>query len=307
MKKLHPLLILFCLWISHSIDVLGQDPRQATDISVIEWSPTDQHIAIGTVDGNVTIFNESQQVIQQIAAHPDRVFSLEFSANEEQILTASQEGVIKLWNISDGVLVQSYVGHNERVFRAIFTSDGQQILSVGSLAVQDNTRIWDRATGSQLSSQQNNGGLIDLDYAPDGSSIMGTGLAGYISMLSPSAFDTMSFIDLVEPIRSARWSTDGQHYVVGFRNGDVKVYDSISHTPLHSFKGSDSTNYDVFDRSIIWDVAFNAAGTEVASIGFDGTLRRWDLATGNTILDTQIADTVFEAKFDSTRVSASLQ
>jgi WD40 repeat protein len=72
------------------------------------------------------------------------------------------------------------------------------------------------------------------------------------------------------------------------------------HTLVHTFLGSNSVDYNIFYRSSIWDVAFNTDGTEVTSIAFDGTLRRWDLSTNTLIVDTQLADTIFEAKFDST-------
>ena len=67
---------------------------------ILFQSNNSKYIASGSVDGSVHIFNVSQsKLIHTIEAHTQTVRSVEFSPNSKLLLTASNDGNVKLFDV----------------------------------------------------------------------------------------------------------------------------------------------------------------------------------------------------------------
>src|SRR5205814_3289102 len=78
--------------------------------------------------------------------HGFSVYSVAFSADGKQALSASQDTTIRLWDVATGKELRRFEGHTARVACAVFSPDGERILS----CCQDNTiRLWDVATAKE--------------------------------------------------------------------------------------------------------------------------------------------------------------
>jgi hypothetical protein len=72
---------------------------------------------------------------------------VDFSSNREQLLSGSGDGVVRLWDLPSGKLVQVFEGHTDGVYHAVFDASQARILSGG----RDRTiRLWDINTGRCL-------------------------------------------------------------------------------------------------------------------------------------------------------------
>lgn len=70
------------------------------------------------------------------------VYSAEFSPNERYLVTASEDGVAKVWNSETGELVLELRGHTAKVSHASFSNNGGYVVT----ASEDGTvRLWDVA------------------------------------------------------------------------------------------------------------------------------------------------------------------
>lgn len=62
-----------------------------------------------------------------------------FSADNQRILTASDDYTARLWSAADGSLLQ-ILAHSNQVWQAVFSPDGRRIITASAGSV---VRIWD--------------------------------------------------------------------------------------------------------------------------------------------------------------------
>jgi WD40 repeat protein len=79
--------------------------------------------------------------------HTDAVWSAAFSPDGRRVITASDDGTARLWDVGRGEQIAVLAGHDDAVISASFSPDGKRIVS----ASRDTTaRVWDAETGGQL-------------------------------------------------------------------------------------------------------------------------------------------------------------
>jgi WD40 repeat protein len=66
--------------------------------------------------------------LQTFTGHTDVVWSANFRPDGKQIVSASWDGSLKLWDLT-GNCLQTFTGHTEWVHDANFSPDGKQIVS----------------------------------------------------------------------------------------------------------------------------------------------------------------------------------
>ncbi len=122
--------------------------------------------------------------------HQGPVVTATFDADGQRILTASHDGLARLWNAISGQLMQEYHGHNGVVGDAQFSPDETQILTY-SFDTQfryphmspDNqklittriprfgdrtVRLWDTGSGHEISRFLHPDQVVDASFSPDG-------------------------------------------------------------------------------------------------------------------------------------------
>jgi WD40 repeat protein len=113
------------------------------------------------------ILNRIQQK-NILQGHEDEVISVSFSPNGQRILTASDDGTTRLWDLQGRELLKLQ-GHEDEVYRASFSPDGQHILT----ASEDNTaRVWDLQGRELLKLQGHEFAVRSANFSPDGQRIL---------------------------------------------------------------------------------------------------------------------------------------
>ena len=75
------------------------------------------------------------------------MWSANFSLDGVRIVTASDDGTARVWDVSSGAELRIFAGHKTWVYDATFSRDGARILT----ASDDRTaRVWDVASGAEL-------------------------------------------------------------------------------------------------------------------------------------------------------------
>ena len=84
--------------------------------------------------------SESAEPIQVFSGHSGPVYAVDISPGGDLVATASFDGTLKIWNVSDGAERATYSGHKGKVMSVAFSPDGQSLLSGG----EDKTvKLWD--------------------------------------------------------------------------------------------------------------------------------------------------------------------
>ena len=82
-----------------------------------------------------------------LEGHTDWLEAVAFSPDGRFALTGSNDRTARLWDVSTGQPIRSFVGHDRWVESVAFSPDGRFVLT-GSL--DTTTRIWDAETGKEL-------------------------------------------------------------------------------------------------------------------------------------------------------------
>ena len=79
--------------------------------------------------------------------HDGEVWSARFSSTANKLVTASGDGVTRLWSVPEGRLLRELRGHQGAVYHAEFSQDGRRVVTAGDDLT---ARIWDAETGQAL-------------------------------------------------------------------------------------------------------------------------------------------------------------
>lgn len=119
--------------------------------NAISWNPMEPfNFAVGNEDHNVYVFDmrKMDRALNVLKDHVAAVMDVEFSPTGEELVSASYDRSIRLWNRDRGHSRDVYhTKRMQRVFSAKFTPDNQYILSGSD---DGNIRLW-RANASNRS------------------------------------------------------------------------------------------------------------------------------------------------------------
>ena len=102
------------------------------------WLLLAQIAGSGTADPTVASLS-TKQFVDTLKGHQGTVLSIAFSRDSTRVVTACEDGKVRVWSVGDWKLVQTLSGHFGPVHWAEFSADGKWIASAG----EDKTvRIW---------------------------------------------------------------------------------------------------------------------------------------------------------------------
>jgi len=229
----------------------------------IYFSPDSRFFAVSTVDFSGKV--GSQFVLWDIV-NSDRIDTqfeidfgvdcLDFSPNSNKFVTASNE-VAQIWDMASRKKVGDPLNHNAALVDIRFLHDGRKIVSVGE---GGNIRMWSEY-GFPIADEKK--------------------IKGYQKKLLTRHSGRVKYADL---------SPDDRRIATISTDGTARVWDTATALPVtpplyHSFTGySDpDSKLIITNRTHPGDeifVRFSPDGRRIATAGWDGLAKVWDLATG---------------------------
>ena len=102
--------------------------------------------------------------------HDEAVFSAQFSADGQRIVTASFDKTARVWDAATGKAIGEPMRHEDVVLTAQFSADGKRVVT----ASKDKTvRVWDAVTGKAIGEPIHHGDWVySAQFSTDGQRVV---------------------------------------------------------------------------------------------------------------------------------------
>ena len=150
----------------------------------------------------------SLRPVHTLVGHEAAVHTIAYNDDGTQVVTGSADATVRVWDTTDGALLQTLAGHTDTVRTVAFSPDGRVIASASG---DETMRLWSSETGLEF-------GTLALDknalpyfaYSPDGSelTVVNDGVA--VLVYDMTTFELKFALEgHKEPVIDVRYSPDG--------------------------------------------------------------------------------------------------
>jgi serine/threonine protein kinase/WD40 repeat protein len=151
-----------------------QQQRATYEVSSIEFaavvSPDGAWLATGRYGGPVRLRSLSGPPRISELAFAGTIQALAFSADARLLAAATQQGLVKVWELPSGREVQEFRARSQNVFALAFSPDGRRLVTAGE--GDGALRLWDVGTWQELITLRRPGVTLDgVGFIRDGNQL----------------------------------------------------------------------------------------------------------------------------------------
>ena len=223
---------------------------------------------------------ESGREIRTFVGSELGIMMIAVSPNGKQILTAGQDGMMRLWDLATGEEIFGVRAHVDGVYAIAFSADGKQALTASMSNGFDDSGIalWDLEAGALIRRFPNTGHSTTVAFSPDGQYVFsGNGLAeqAILRQYDLSTGKEIRSFDKGLCCTGFALSSDGQLiYTATNSGGPVTEMDLTTGELLREFGLHPGGRVRV-------EISADSQRLLISSINFEGgILSLWDLNTG---------------------------
>ncbi|MBN1453090.1 MAG: hypothetical protein JW963_18895, partial [Anaerolineales bacterium] len=235
----------------------------------------------------LSVFGPDDPDTPDIEGHTAAIHDIDFHPDGKQLVSASEDMTLILWDIDTGRIIHHMEGHTAPVLSVKFVPDGSSIIS-GSEDVT--IRQWDPITGSEITPfEAPIAGSVDcLEIMPDSQTVLACRQVDIRFWDLSRWTETYALKDGLAAddgyIYSLDLSADGRRLIAGTSSGTVRVWNLEQTNELRRFETGETVlgTVDISDDGrtlftgthgycggILWDVALGTEITRFASEGGD--------------------------------------
>jgi WD40 repeat protein len=222
---------------------------------------------IRRLEANLAGAAQASRFLMQLGGFKAAIRSAEFSPNDQgrRVLTASDLGIVHVWDAKTGEKLIEIQAHDPRVIFAAFSPDGERIVS----ASHDGTaRVWNARTGKRILDLKKHGKeVFDAKFSPNGAMIVTASKDGTARL---SNAETGAEIRVLQgaPFVNAAFSPDGSKIVTASEDKMARVWNTHDGAELLPALTGHTTH--------IRTVAFSPDGVRIITASWDHTAKVWD-------------------------------
>lgn len=299
-------------------------------ISSVTFSPDGDALATGDESGTIHVWDVFTGQNLKTFIHPETeneityrqvnrpIGNLLFSPDGTTLVSHSEKGGIRFWDLNSGVLKKEHIGYYRVQLQSLAISPNSDTVASGGN--DDFIRLWNTRTG-QLMRTLTQGNLVSsLMFSADGSTLVSGCWSGKIRFWNPLTGQLKHQIivqmKVADRITCISYSPDDALLAIGIGNGDIQIWNVSTRELKSVLKGHKSDVYSVAfspdgktlasgerdKRIILWDVQsrtlissleghthyvssvlFSLDGKMLISGSWDKTIRFWDAHSGEYI------------------------
>ena len=279
------------IWKSQN-DLLQTLPRNRGEIYSIKFNPQGNILASGSEDKkNIKLWEIPdgglKETLKEYSSnskfrHSTSVNSISFSPEGKTLVSADNEGWIKLWRTHDGYTIDSLKGHNHAINDVSFSSDGKILASASA---DKSVKLWDTKKRSMLATlTEHTSEILDVDFSPNSNILATASMDKTVkiwrieipeTMLKQEKLPQTLKVILLKTLKghsnqvnTVSFSPDGKILASASSDQTIKLWEVKEGTLLETLNGH---------KQSIWRVNFSPNGKIIASASSDKSVKLWDL------------------------------
>lgn len=204
----------------------------------------------------------------QLVGHTDPVYAIIFTPDGKQIITASFDNTLRLWDAATAKSLRTLEGHTRIVLSLALSKDGSTIAS-GS---DDNTiKLWEVTPktppdkkkpnpNAYFASMSGHGGqVLGVAFTPDGKQLVSCSADKTVRVWDVAKKQQLKTLSTQGAgVYSIAFSPDGKSLATGGADKTVRLINFENGTEVRKFKGPEHE---------IYSVAFSPNGSQIAAGG----------------------------------------
>jgi WD40 repeat protein len=225
---------------------------------------------------------EQVERLRTLEGHDGRIYGLDFSSDGRLLASASHDGTIRLWDVETWQEVSAVEGRGD--WEVYVTPDDAHVASA-------NGTIWEIKTGEQVRALEGRKGHVA--FSPDGVWMASAGFNAPIELWDVQSWQMVRTLEgHPDRVFGMDFTPDGSLLASGSGLGPndvseftVKVWGVAQGEEIHTLEGH---------RGDIHAVAFGPDGALLASASTDGTVKVWDVQSGQLVHNLRHGDGLYD-------------
>ncbi|RIB02627.1 WD40 repeat-like protein [Gigaspora rosea] len=249
------------------------------DIFTIRFDPTGQHLASGSFDRNILLWNTYGDCLNYglLKGHNGAIMELQWSRDSSKIYSCATDKTVSVWDVTTGMRIKKFKGHTSYVNSVCAARRGNEIIVSGS---DDGTiKIWDLRQKDAVDTFSHQYQITATCFSEAGDLVFSGSLDNDIA-----AWDLRkkSIVYILkghqDTISGIKLSPDGSYLLSNSMDDTVRIWDVKPFAPanrlLKIFEGAPHG----FEKNLI-KPAWSPDGSQIASGSSDRTVVIWDVAS----------------------------
>ena len=253
--------------------------------SSINQSKNGARIISASEDATLKIWDLNIDIQQQLInknkkiQHRGPIKILTLVDGEKKLVSASQDGFLKCWNMENGEFVGDISRHQKAVSAVAVTADKNTVFSAGG----DKVIIWDIKNNRKIKEFSRDGKIQALTLAPNERKLA-------LSLRDSSSYYDYSTLEIINlensetktlrghigPIRLLNVTSDGKYLISGGHDADnkIKVWDFETGLCIHTIEAH---------RRFVISMALTPNGKQFVAGLWNAKIKIWDIEHGNCL------------------------
>ncbi len=217
-----------------------------------------------------------------LLAHSNKVTSAAWSADGMRLVTVSEDMTAGVWDAVTGRPLIAPLVHKNKVRTVLFGPKGAWFITGDDDGI---LRKWDGLKASPIAeAYHSQDGIESTVLSSDGSRLISIDNRGILrswdtSTMNPSKWQLPDARD----VRSVAFSPDEHLFATATSTGIIQVWDAITSRPLYPALSHENAFSGSPRRSDVKSIAFSPDGRNFVTAAQDGSVRLWEVSSGNLV------------------------